>query len=100
MQLQKPLNLLKGLFTLLLCFFAASSYAQKALTNSRTGSYYTYVYKISDQDLLKIYKTPALQPDDKMLHQPVDFLDKLGIAASSASQRVTQRVNTRFRGGP
>jgi len=65
-------NLVKKLTILLLCLCTTYCFGQKKLTDSRTGSYYTYIYKISDDALLKLYQHPDVYPDDKILQRPVD----------------------------
>ncbi|MCO5946985.1 hypothetical protein [Mucilaginibacter flavidus] len=47
-------------------------YAQRPLTDSRQSSVYTYIYKITDEDLLDFYMHPDKKPDDKILHNPID----------------------------
>jgi len=61
-----------AVLTLLLCFAAFLGYAQKPLCNSRQSSYYTYIYKLKPEDVLKFYKNPGKAPDQNILHQPVD----------------------------
>ena len=58
------------LFFITLCFIAC--FAQKPLTTSRQSSYYTYIYKLEDQDVEKFYKQPNETLDEKMLHHPID----------------------------
>jgi len=53
-------------------FYAGWCSAQKPLTNSRQSSYYTYLYKIADADLLKRYQQPDADPKDTELSNPVD----------------------------
>jgi TonB-dependent SusC/RagA subfamily outer membrane receptor len=53
-------------------FCAGLCRAQKPLTHSRQSSYYTYLYKIADADLLKRYKNSASVPQDSELTHPVD----------------------------
>ncbi|RCH56360.1 hypothetical protein DJ568_00425 [Mucilaginibacter hurinus] len=63
---------MRRIITILICLSAVYCHAQNKLTTSRTSSYYTYIYKISDTDLLKLYKNPDLKPDEKMLGHPID----------------------------
>jgi hypothetical protein len=57
---------------ILFCFCHLLIYAQKPLTDSRVSSYYTYIYKLSPEDVLKIYKYPDTDPDANILRHPVD----------------------------
>lgn len=52
--------------------FATVLFAQKPLTPSRKSSYYTYLYKLEPADVLKFYTFPGKDPDEKILHSPVD----------------------------
>ena len=54
------------------CFCSLFAWAQKPLTDSRESSYYTYIYKLNAQDVLKIYKYPDTDPDADILRHPVD----------------------------
>lgn len=63
--MSKHLSLLFLISTL---FFPA--FAQKSLTNSRTGSHYTYIYTI-DEDLVKALYS-GKHPDQKQFKNPVD----------------------------
>ncbi|OOQ56832.1 alpha-2-macroglobulin family protein [Mucilaginibacter pedocola] len=54
---------------LLIC---SAAIAQRPLTNSRQSSYYTYIYKVSDADMLGYYQSPGKVFDDKVLKNPVD----------------------------
>jgi len=66
-------NMKKTLSVLLfLCFTVFLCKAQKPLTNSRQSSYYTYIYKLSAEDVLNFYTHPGKDPDEKILHNPVD----------------------------
>ena len=63
----KPLIIFALMFV-----FSNSAWSQKLLTPSRQSSYYTYIYKLSDADVLAFYKSPAKPFDDRALHNPVD----------------------------
>ncbi|AYL94768.1 carboxypeptidase-like regulatory domain-containing protein [Mucilaginibacter celer] len=65
-------KLTKTLLTFSLLIFAGVAYAQKPLTPGRQSSYYTYIYKITADDVLKFYQHPNKKPDEKILHNPVD----------------------------
>ncbi|SDF07630.1 TonB-dependent outer membrane receptor, SusC/RagA subfamily, signature region [Mucilaginibacter pineti] len=65
-------TLKKALLTCLLLWAANYTFAQKALTNSRYQSYYTYIYKITTEDVARLYKFPNKPLDEKTLHNPVD----------------------------
>src|ERR1700712_893507 len=71
MNLIYPPQMKKVLFVLF-CFCSTISFAQKKLTDSRTGSYYTYIYKVSNQNVLKLYNNADYRLDDEALVQPVD----------------------------
>ncbi|MFC0516425.1 carboxypeptidase-like regulatory domain-containing protein [Mucilaginibacter angelicae] len=60
------------LFFSFLSFCINAAFAQKPLTPSRQSSYYTYIYKMPAEDVLKFYLYPNKSPDEKMLHNPVD----------------------------
>ena len=57
---------------LFLCFTGLICQAQKPLTNSRQSSYYTYIYKLKPEDVLRFYQHPDKDLDDKVLHNPID----------------------------
>jgi TonB-dependent SusC/RagA subfamily outer membrane receptor len=63
---------MKKLLFILFCLNTLFCSAQKKLTNSRTGSYYTYLYKLNEADLLKIHQYPNIELTDAMLTHPVD----------------------------
>jgi TonB-dependent SusC/RagA subfamily outer membrane receptor len=64
---------MKTFCLIVLVFFCTIiCHAQKPLTNSRQSSYYTYLYKINDADLLKRYQQPDTDPKDTELKHPVD----------------------------
>ncbi|MBE9586794.1 carboxypeptidase-like regulatory domain-containing protein [Mucilaginibacter sp. JRF] len=63
---------MKKLALLLLCLLSLNGFAQQKLTKSITNSPYTYFYKISDTDLLKLYQDPDEDITDDMLKQKVD----------------------------
>jgi len=60
------------LITALLFMNGFSSFGQRPLTNSRQSSVYTYIYKISPEDVLKMYKDPDGDIDEKILVKPLD----------------------------
>lgn len=67
------LSLAKNLFIILLLSLPGTwCYAQKRLTDSRTGSLYTYVYKIGDKQLLNLYKYPSSSINENELQNPID----------------------------
>jgi TonB-dependent SusC/RagA subfamily outer membrane receptor len=74
MRISTRVNLVKNQFIFLLCFCTTYCFGQKKLTDSRTGSVYTYIYKINDDALLKLYQHPDVYPDDKILQHPVDSI--------------------------
>ncbi|WP_448701844.1 carboxypeptidase-like regulatory domain-containing protein [Mucilaginibacter sp. AW1-3] len=55
---------------LLLC--CCVCFAQKPLTNSRTSSYYTYIYTLSDEDMKVFFEDTKKKPEDLVLNHPVD----------------------------
>src|SRR5882757_3045657 len=57
---------------IILGLIAFGSYAQRPLSDSRQSSYYTYIYKIADEDLQNFYIHPEKRPDDKILYHPID----------------------------
>lgn len=61
-----------AIFVALLSGICLQSYAQRPLTNSRTTSYYTYIYELKPEDVLKFYKYPDQDIKDEILHKPVD----------------------------
>ncbi|MEO3406258.1 carboxypeptidase-like regulatory domain-containing protein [Mucilaginibacter sp. CAU 1740] len=65
-------KLTKTLLTFIVLIYSGFAYAQKPLTPSRQSSYYTYIYKITADDVLKFYQHPNKKPDEKILHNPVD----------------------------
>ncbi|MFB0496836.1 TonB-dependent SusC/RagA subfamily outer membrane receptor [Mucilaginibacter sp. OAE612] len=60
------------LFFSFLSFCITAALGQKPLTPSRQSSYYTYIYKITDGDVLKFYRYPRKKPDEQILHNPID----------------------------
>lgn len=60
------------LLTIVPCFIVGHVLGQKLLTPSRQSSFYTYIYKIGPDDVLRFYKYPNRQPDENILHNPVD----------------------------
>lgn len=71
-QLLSQNTLTRLLFFIVLSLTAFGGFAQRPLTDSRQGSYYTYIYKLSDADLAKFYTGKDYVPDDAMLRHPVD----------------------------
>jgi alpha-2-macroglobulin len=67
------------LYSLFLSGLAFTCYSQKPLTPSRQSSYYTYIYKLNDADMLSYYKQPDKAPVEKMIRTLVDSFktDKL-----------------------
>src|SRR6185312_16938068 len=55
-----------------LFLFCHRSHAQISLTGSRQTSYYTYIYKLNDNDILNFYLHPEMQLDDRILQHPID----------------------------
>ena len=49
-----------------------SAFGQRPLANSRQSSVYTYIYQISPGDVLKMYKDPDGDIDEKILVKPLD----------------------------
>ncbi|RYZ99701.1 MAG: hypothetical protein EOP47_16070, partial [Sphingobacteriaceae bacterium] len=70
---------MRKLFTLLMCLSTIYCSAQNRLTTSRTSSYYTYIYKISDEDLLNIYNNPKTKLDGNILREPIDSVKTDGL---------------------
>ncbi|MBB6110151.1 TonB-dependent outer membrane receptor, SusC/RagA subfamily, signature region [Mucilaginibacter lappiensis] len=67
------LSLKIALFILLLIGICISpAFSQKLLSPSRQSSYYTYIYKLSPADVLNFYKHPGKNPDENILHNPID----------------------------
>lgn len=68
------LSLYKKTFLLIIIlgFVTGNVFAQKQLTPSRQSSFYTYIYKIGPDDVLRFYKYPDKDPDEKILQHPVD----------------------------
>lgn len=64
---KKSILLLPALF-----LFCHRSHAQISLTGSRQTSYYTYIYKLNDNDILNFYLHPEMQLDDRILQHPID----------------------------
>lgn len=60
------------LFFSFLSFCITAALGQKPLTPSRQSSYYTYIYKITDGDVFKFYRYPRKNPDEQILHNPID----------------------------
>lgn len=58
--------------TLFTGLFISSASAQGKLTRSRTSSYYTYVYKLTNAETNWIYLHPDDRPNDSMFHSLVD----------------------------
>ncbi len=64
---------MKNLF-LILFFIAANNLAfAQDLIESRQTSYYTYIFKLDDQEARNIYKKNIWQVDDSYFHTIVDF---------------------------
>lgn len=55
-----------------LFFLVSFAYAQKPLTNSRQSSYYTYIYKLTPEEVLSYYKNPKKRLDENILQNPID----------------------------
>ncbi len=72
MRTNTSLNLSKTFLLLSFCLPAIWCHAQRKLTDSRTNSVYTYIYKASDDVMRKMYQNPDAAPDDKSLQNPVD----------------------------
>lgn len=67
------LSLKIAIFILILVGICISpAFSQKLLSPSRQSSYYTYIYKLSPADVLNFYKHPGKDPDENILHNPVD----------------------------
>lgn len=60
------------LFFSFLSFCITAAFAQKPLTPSRQSSYYTYIYKITADEVFKFYRYPRKNPDEQILHNPID----------------------------
>jgi hypothetical protein len=56
----------------LLCITGIFCLAQKPLTNSRQSSYFTYIYGLKAEDVLRFYKHPGEKADENILHNPID----------------------------
>ncbi|HTD99574.1 MAG TPA: alpha-2-macroglobulin family protein [Mucilaginibacter sp.] len=54
------------------CFSLIGYAQQKPLTPSRQSSYYTYIYRLKPEDVLKFYKYPDKVISDNILHALVD----------------------------
>jgi hypothetical protein len=57
---------------IVLVFIGPVAFAQRPLTNSRQSSFYTYIYKISREDVWKMYKDADEAIDEKILVRPFD----------------------------
>ncbi|MDB5149055.1 MAG: hypothetical protein JWQ57_3075, partial [Mucilaginibacter sp.] len=55
-----------------LSFCINAAFAQKPLTPSRQSSYYTYIYKLTANDVFKFYRYPRKNPDEQILRNPID----------------------------
>jgi TonB-dependent SusC/RagA subfamily outer membrane receptor len=67
------LSLKIAIFILILVGICESpAFSQKLLSPSRQSSYYTYIYKLSPADVLNFYKHPGKDPDENILHNPLD----------------------------
>ncbi|MFC6997276.1 carboxypeptidase-like regulatory domain-containing protein [Rufibacter roseus] len=53
-------------------FFAFSAYGQQNLANSRTTSYFTYVYKITDAEAKTLYKKGVQATKQSYFHTAID----------------------------
>ncbi|WP_114940245.1 alpha-2-macroglobulin family protein [Mucilaginibacter endophyticus] len=60
------------LFFSFLSFCIITTFAQKRLTPSRQNSFYTYIYKVTADDVLKFYQHPDKKPDEQILRNPID----------------------------
>ncbi len=65
-------ELTKSLIVLLCCLLTSLCHAQKKLTNSRTNSVYTYIYKIDDKALDDYYQHSSTRIIYDQLKNPVD----------------------------
>lgn len=61
-----------SLFIIVSVFVAGHLFGQKMLTPSRQSSFYTYIYKISPDDVLRFYKHPDDTLNENILHNPID----------------------------
>ncbi len=64
----------KILFLVLLTVASNIVFANKNLINSRTSSYYTYIFKISDKEAKEIYKHEDWEFKPSVLHTLVDSI--------------------------
>ncbi|HEY9195032.1 MAG TPA: hypothetical protein VIM77_02165, partial [Mucilaginibacter sp.] len=53
-------------------FIAGHVFGQKKLTTSRQSSFYTYIYKISPDDVLRFYTHPGDTLNENILRHPID----------------------------
>lgn len=59
-------------FILLLLFLSLVSVDAQELADSRIGSYYTYIYQITDDEAEQIYNSDVLHVDQAILHTLID----------------------------
>lgn len=65
-------QLAKSFIVLLCCLFTSLCQAQKKLTESRTNSIYTYIYKTDDKALYDYYQHSSTNIINNRLQNPVD----------------------------
>ncbi len=64
--------MLKIYLSLIILFFCSLTFAQD-LTNSRRSSYYTFIYKISNEEAEQLYKNLKPPINKSFLHSLIDF---------------------------
>jgi TonB-dependent SusC/RagA subfamily outer membrane receptor len=63
-----------SILTLLFFLITPTLFAQKALTKSRTSGFYTYIYKLTDNEAFQIASKSSSIINDSFLHTLVDSL--------------------------